>query len=52
MSQKKNVFVLIPISYDAGTIKASVHVALVNVLVANIRRCSLEKWEYQTSILK
>lgn len=52
MSQKKNVFVLIPISCDAGAIKASVHVALFYVLVTNSRHCSLEKWKYQNSILK
>lgn len=41
MSQKKNVFVLIPVSCDAGTIK--VHVVLFYVLVVNTRHCSLRE---------
>jgi len=52
MSQKKNVFVLIPISCYAGTIKASLHVALFYVFIENTRCSSLEKWEYENSILK
>lgn len=57
MSQKKNVFVLIPISCGAGTITASVYVVLFYVLVVNTRHLSLremgilfplfQKWHFE-----
>lgn len=45
MSQKKNAFVLILLSSDVGTIKASVHAAQFYVLVVNAKQCLLKKRE-------